>query len=484
MAPTIVIAAGGTAGHVVPALAVADALRAEGADVVFVGGERAEAELVPAAGYELRPIARRGPEPDEPAEGGARGGARPSRAVGDGARGSCASVRPDAVMGGGGYVAGPVGAGRGRAADPARADRGRQPPRPRQPAARAGSRGASASPSRSPAATGDALPRDRPAGAAAGDRPRGRAGALRPRRRRAAACSSSAGRSARGRSTRRRSTAFAGAPFRVLHAAGTRDFEALRARVPRRRALRPARPTSTRFGEALLAARPLRRAGGRVDLRGRRARAAGDPRPVSARDRPTTRRRTRAGWRTRGAAVVVADAELTPERLRARGRRAARRPGAPGGDGAGVGGAGAARRGAERRIAARGAWPRPAAGRRAERVLERDDAHAAGDGRRGALHLVGLGGAGMSGYARVARRLGAKVSGLATARTRPTSPRSRGARRRGPRRPRRRQRPGGRRRRGLPLDRDPARQPRARGGRARGLADRPRADLLERAQPR
>ena len=31
MAPTIVIAAGGTAGHVVPALAVADALRAEGA---------------------------------------------------------------------------------------------------------------------------------------------------------------------------------------------------------------------------------------------------------------------------------------------------------------------------------------------------------------------------------------------------------------------------------------------------------------------
>ena len=42
MAPTIVIAAGGTAGHVVPALAVADALRAEGAHVVFVGGERAE----------------------------------------------------------------------------------------------------------------------------------------------------------------------------------------------------------------------------------------------------------------------------------------------------------------------------------------------------------------------------------------------------------------------------------------------------------
>ena len=45
------IAAGGTAGHVVPALAVADALRERGATVEFIGGERAEAELVPAAGY-------------------------------------------------------------------------------------------------------------------------------------------------------------------------------------------------------------------------------------------------------------------------------------------------------------------------------------------------------------------------------------------------------------------------------------------------
>ncbi len=33
------IAAGGTAGHVVPALAVADALRAEGAEVAFIGGD-------------------------------------------------------------------------------------------------------------------------------------------------------------------------------------------------------------------------------------------------------------------------------------------------------------------------------------------------------------------------------------------------------------------------------------------------------------
>jgi len=46
-----VIAAGGTAGHVVPALAVADTLRAEGAEVTFIGGARAEAELVPAAAF-------------------------------------------------------------------------------------------------------------------------------------------------------------------------------------------------------------------------------------------------------------------------------------------------------------------------------------------------------------------------------------------------------------------------------------------------
>src|SRR5437868_13664989 len=66
LVPRVVIAAGGTAGHVVPALAVADALRAEGAEVSFVGGERAESELVPAAGYEFHrlrvwPLPRRRP---------------------------------------------------------------------------------------------------------------------------------------------------------------------------------------------------------------------------------------------------------------------------------------------------------------------------------------------------------------------------------------------------------------------------------------
>jgi UDP-N-acetylglucosamine--N-acetylmuramyl-(pentapeptide) pyrophosphoryl-undecaprenol N-acetylglucosamine transferase len=102
-----VIGAGGTAGHVVPALAVADALRAEGAEVSFIGGERAERELVPAAGYDLHtvrvePLHRRSP-------------ARAARAVAidAGALGTASGILrridPGAVLGAGGYVAGPAG---------------------------------------------------------------------------------------------------------------------------------------------------------------------------------------------------------------------------------------------------------------------------------------------------------------------------------------------------------------------------------------
>jgi UDP-N-acetylglucosamine--N-acetylmuramyl-(pentapeptide) pyrophosphoryl-undecaprenol N-acetylglucosamine transferase len=105
--PRIVIAAGGTAGHVVPALAVADALRGRGADVEFIGGERAEAELVPAAGYPLHRMRVRGLDRHRPvraalalllAAGATFRALRLLRQIGAGA-----------VLGGGGYVAGPVG---------------------------------------------------------------------------------------------------------------------------------------------------------------------------------------------------------------------------------------------------------------------------------------------------------------------------------------------------------------------------------------
>ena len=51
------MAGGGTGGHVIPALAVAQELRRRGHDVFFVGTERGlEAKLVPEAGFELKKI--------------------------------------------------------------------------------------------------------------------------------------------------------------------------------------------------------------------------------------------------------------------------------------------------------------------------------------------------------------------------------------------------------------------------------------------
>ena len=101
------IAAGGTAGHVVPALAVADALRSRGADVEFIGGERAEAELVPAAGYPFHTLRVAGIDRSNPLRA-ARAVLLAARATGR-ARRLLRQIGADAVLGGGGYVAGPVG---------------------------------------------------------------------------------------------------------------------------------------------------------------------------------------------------------------------------------------------------------------------------------------------------------------------------------------------------------------------------------------
>ncbi|MFL5870521.1 MAG: undecaprenyldiphospho-muramoylpentapeptide beta-N-acetylglucosaminyltransferase [Solirubrobacterales bacterium] len=108
MAPTVVIAAGGTAGHVVPALAVADALRADGARVSFIGArDRLEATLVPEAGYEVDLLDLRGLDRHNPlraADAVRRAGIAVPRV-----RRLLRGRGADAVLGGGGYVAAPAG---------------------------------------------------------------------------------------------------------------------------------------------------------------------------------------------------------------------------------------------------------------------------------------------------------------------------------------------------------------------------------------
>jgi len=101
------IAAGGTAGHVAPSLAVAEALERRGAEVTFAGSpDRIEAHLVPEAGYELDTFRISG-LPRRPSLALAR-----ALLLAGSAPRACARIlearRPDVVLGGGGYVAGPM----------------------------------------------------------------------------------------------------------------------------------------------------------------------------------------------------------------------------------------------------------------------------------------------------------------------------------------------------------------------------------------
>jgi UDP-N-acetylglucosamine--N-acetylmuramyl-(pentapeptide) pyrophosphoryl-undecaprenol N-acetylglucosamine transferase len=91
----------------VPALAVADALRDSGAEVHFVGGERAEAELVPAAGYPFHTLRVAGLDRRNPLKAARAAGLAAAAVVR--ARRLLRHIGADAVIGGGGYVAGPVG---------------------------------------------------------------------------------------------------------------------------------------------------------------------------------------------------------------------------------------------------------------------------------------------------------------------------------------------------------------------------------------
>ncbi|QJR80024.1 undecaprenyldiphospho-muramoylpentapeptide beta-N-acetylglucosaminyltransferase [Alteromonas pelagimontana] len=102
------IMAGGTGGHVFPGLAVAKALAARGWDIQWLGtAQRMEAEVVPANGIPIHFI---------PAKG-LRGKGTVAKLVGvmalaQGlfcARGVISKLRPDVVIGFGGYASGPGG---------------------------------------------------------------------------------------------------------------------------------------------------------------------------------------------------------------------------------------------------------------------------------------------------------------------------------------------------------------------------------------
>jgi UDP-N-acetylglucosamine--N-acetylmuramyl-(pentapeptide) pyrophosphoryl-undecaprenol N-acetylglucosamine transferase len=103
----VVIAAGGTAGHIRPALAVGEALRARGATVTFAGSpDRVESRLVPEAGFELDTFEISG-FPRKPSLELVRALTRAAKAP-FACRAILRKRRPDVVLGGGGYVAGPM----------------------------------------------------------------------------------------------------------------------------------------------------------------------------------------------------------------------------------------------------------------------------------------------------------------------------------------------------------------------------------------
>ncbi len=291
-----------------PALAVADALRAEGAEVSFVGGQRAEAELVPAAGYPLDTLRVEGISRTNPLKA-ARAASKAALALRD----ASAILRrrgADAVLGGGGYVAGPVGLA---------AVLQRVPLVLTEADSHLGLSNRLLAPRARRVCLAFPIPgrdgeRYLVTGRPVPPRDTDRAGA------RAALgidaderCLLVFGGSLGARSLNDAAVAaFVDAPYRVLHIAGRRDFPDLRAPGPRY----DLRDYLVPFGRALAAAdATVARAGGSIfEIAQYGLPAVLVPYPHATADHQTGNAR----WMEQGgAAVVIADDALTPERLRA-----------------------------------------------------------------------------------------------------------------------------------------------------------------------
>ena len=199
------------------------------------------------------------------------------------------------MLGGGGYVAGPVGLAAALSQDPARARRGRQPPRHHQPRAREPRAAASAWRSRWRAATGDRYLRHRPPRAAQGHRPRAaraRSSGSAPTR---PACSSSAARSARARSTTRRPTRSRTRPTASSTSPARATTRICTSPGPHYVLLDYLTPFGDRAGRRGRRRRPL----GRLGLRARPVRPPVGADPVPARLRRPPELQREAGWPTR-----------------------------------------------------------------------------------------------------------------------------------------------------------------------------------------
>ncbi len=297
----------------VPALAVADALRADGADVEFVGGARAEATLVPAAGYPLHTLDVRGLSRSSPLRA-LQALALAALAV-PRARTLLARIAPDAVMGGGGYVAGPVGvAALSRSIPLVLTEADSHLGLTNRVLAPGARRVCLAFP-----LAGRGEPRyrvtGRPVPAAAHDRAQARSRfAIAPEQ----TCVLVFGGSLGARSINLAAlAAFADAPFHVLHVCGARDYEELRARAEPRAGydLREYLDLAA-FADALAACDlVVARAGGSVfEIAAHGLPAILVPYPHASADHQSANAR----WMSQaGAAVAIPDGQLDAVRLRA-----------------------------------------------------------------------------------------------------------------------------------------------------------------------